>query len=132
MEQKWSFSNPLDRTLILADDFIGRKQYKSLDSGLGNQHPIKRIPMQFWKIANFQSMATFDKNFHVTFIKQVGPKQAGIDLKIFASQCLFHCGFPYADNTEVKLTLRVLMNIGNLLWEFAVTKGQPNEQMGIE
>ena len=68
-----SLAAPKDLHRILGEDPVGRQQDQLLQLGLGNQHPIKRIVVIGWQLANRKGMEMGDLRCTPCYVRSTAP-----------------------------------------------------------
>ncbi len=85
------------RNFILLKDGVTGNNRETLYARLGDEHPVKWVPMNCWNICNRMSMLTCDRQHFKRLLVQ---NLAEIRRNLQLTQCLFNSNFPNDDSTD--------------------------------
>src|SRR5579883_895496 len=111
---------------------IRRQQGDPLDDRLSDQHPIERVPVNRWEIADRNSVLARDRKLVIAVIEQSPAQQSRLDLEIVAAEAALDRNLPKAGGTEQQVGISIRDQRARFLGQPLRFSSRPQQEMSIE
>ena len=116
---------------ILSNLFIRRDKDHAFDTGLGDQHAIEWIFVNWRQIQSRQGVLARDSKFMPAIVDEGASESLRLDMEIFATERTLDRHFPKARRAEPYLRAGIFKKATSLLGQFLWLTGSPQQKMGV-